>query len=119
MLTSFLGIPPLRAEVPLLEMNEASGKRYESHEEYPRLPINSLNEMTESTRKLSIVSTAAESYHGSAVSASEFASQITSRRGGIKVYTESWPSLNSPGNTAPMSNEDDTVSNLLTTAGFE
>lgn len=114
------GIQPLQAEVNLIEMNERPQLTRSNLEKWPRLPDQKPTQLTESLRKLSISSSITEtgsggaSIHGSQMSASEFASQITSRRGGNKVYTESLISLNSPKNVAS-SEVDDTASEASTT----
>lgn len=110
------GIQPLQAEVNLIEMNERLPLDQSNRERWPRLPESNSSKLLEPMKKLSMMSSvngnesAAGSVHGSQMSASEFASQITSRRGGNKVYTESLTSPHSPNVSAFMSDEDDTAS---------
>lgn len=118
------GIQPLQAEVNLIEMNGSIRPNESNRERWPRLPESNPGQLSEPTRKLSMMSSASEdesegvSVHGSQISASEFASQITSRRGGNKVYTESLTSPRSPSISAFISEENDTASVASSTNAF-
>ena len=83
-------------------------------ETWPRLPGLPPSEVADSLRTMSI-SSPAPSIADTEISASEFASSITSRRGGIKVYTESNQSLGSPFSPASIPDYDDTASEATAT----
>ena len=101
------GYKPLQAEVNLIDMNLPMTRC--EQETWPRLPGLPPARLTESMHSMSMKS-AAPSVSGTEMSASEFASEITSRRGGKKVYTESYPSLDSPKSPGSNYIDDDTSS---------
>ena len=108
------GYKPLQAEVNLIDMNIPYTRS--NVETWPRLPGQQPSQLTSSMHSLSLNSRT-PSINGSEVSASEYASEITSRRGGTKVYTESFPSLNSPRIPASLNGDDDTASVATSTVG--
>lgn len=83
-------------------------------ETWPRLPGQPPSEVAESLRTMSMGSPA-PSIADTEISANEFASSITSRRGGNKVYTESNQSLGSPFSPASVLGYDDTASEATAT----
>ncbi|KAK3697855.1 hypothetical protein LTR37_017246 [Vermiconidia calcicola] len=101
------GYKPLHAEIrsPLIEMNNTAPLTRKNLETWPRMPSQAPSPLTESMRSMSISSTT-QSINGSQKSASEFASEITSRRGGTKVYTESYPSLSSSAKSLSITGDD-------------
>ena len=118
-----LGLKPLHAEVPLLGNKEHVQWPHMAQEKWPALRGPNSGQIHHSMRNLSIASSATESgsggasIHGSPMSASEFTSEITSRRNGNKVYAESLPSINSLKGVALTQDDDDedTASEATTT----
>ena len=106
------GYKPLQAEVDLINMNPPLTRS--NLETWPRLSGQPSSQLTESMRTMSIGS-AALSVSGTDMSAIDVASEITSRRGGTKVYTESYPSLSSPAYSASVDDDDETASQVSTT----
>ena len=109
------GHVPLQAEVDLIDFNHSSQSiplTRAKLETWPRLPGQSApSQPSETTRSTT------PSVSGTDISISANASDITSRRGGTKVYTESYSSLGSPayGATSIDDNED-AASEATTTA---
>lgn len=101
------GYKPLHAEIrsPLIGMNNAAPLTRKNLETWPRMPGLAPPPLTESMRSMSINS-ATPSINSTQKSATEFASEFTSRRGGTKVYTESYPSLSSPVNSPSIKGDD-------------
>ena len=107
------GYKPLQASVNIMDQQLPLTRS--NLETWPRLPGQPPSQLTESMRSMSIKSPT-PSMSGTEISASEFASDITSRRGGNKVYTESYPSLGSLVKVASVEDNDDTASEATTTA---
>ncbi|KAK5115847.1 hypothetical protein LTR85_009441 [Meristemomyces frigidus] len=106
------GYKPLRAESNLIDMNVPYTRS--NVETWPRMPGQAPSQLTkEALRSLSI-SSRATSVAGTG---SEYASDVTSRRGSHRVYTESYPSLSSPtAQGSTVEDDDDTASETTTTA---
>ena len=102
----------LEAEFDLISMHDTQSTR-RALETWPRLPGQTSSKLSDSMARMSIGSLT-PSISGTEMSASDFASEITSRRGGTKVYTESYPSLNSPSYSASTAGDDDAVSEATT-----
>lgn len=114
------GFQPMEAEFDLMDANPQPYKlRLEARsnqETWPRLPGQSApleQSVIESLRSMSVGSPA-PSISASEMSASEYASTITSRRGGLKIISETDPSSPIP----PASEVDfsDAASDVTTTA---
>ena len=89
------GDDPLEAQLASLNIDGKKMPLTRSNlEVWPRLPHQSNSGVPDHVRNQSIGSPPPSIIDGN-MSASEFASQITSRRGGVKVYTESYPLLQS------------------------
>ena len=109
------GYKPLEAEVNLIDMKETAPLTRRNLETWPRLPGQEPPQLTESMHSMALTSPT-PSISGTEISASEYASGITSRRGGYKIYTESYPSLSSPQSVAFDRDDDDTSSVATTIA---
>lgn len=109
------GYEPMKPEVDLIGRRVPLTRN--NLETWPRLRGQAPSRLNESMRSMSIGS-GTMSIDGSVKEASDYASEITSRRGGNKVYTESYPSLNSPTHSASNygDDHDDTASEATTTA---
>jgi len=103
------GYKPLQAEVNLIDMNVPLNVplRRANLERWPRLPGQAKSRLTESVRSMSI---------GSRAASVSGVSDVTSRRGGMRVYTESYPSLNSPIGSPSVQGDDDTASEATSVA---
>lgn len=112
------GYLPLEAEVELMNLNEQPYKLQAENrsnmETWPRLPGLPPPSITESMRSMSLGSPA-PSISASEMSASDYASTITSRRGGIKLLSETEP--NSPIPASSYLDFDDGASVATTSAG--
>jgi hypothetical protein len=113
------GYTPLEAEVDLINPKGEQAFKLQQEtrsnmETWPRLPGLATSQLTDSVRSMSLNSSA-PSITGTEMSASEYASTITSRRGGMKVYTdESQPS--SPVPPPSVEDFDDAASDATATA---
>lgn len=96
------GCEPLEAKLASIELGGKKVQLTRSNlEAWPRLPGQSQSVVPDHILDKSIGSPP-PSIVNTEIPATEFASQITSRRGGVKVQTESYPSLHS-GTQAPKS----------------
>ncbi|KAK4539967.1 hypothetical protein LTR36_009937 [Oleoguttula mirabilis] len=110
------GYHPLQAESNLVDLNVQHVPLTRSNlETWPRLPGQAASQLTEEAMRSMSIGSRATSVTGRE---SEYASDVTSRRGGRYVYTESYPSLNSPINAASTygDDEDDAASDTTATA---
>lgn len=106
------GYQPLRAERDIMDMIVPYTR--ENKETWPRMPGLAAPQLTANALRGLSIGSRSTSVTGAG---SEYASDFTSRRGGLKVYTESYPSLNSPSVGASIAGyDDDTASEATTTA---
>ncbi len=107
-----LAYKPLQPEVELinLRMSKHAPTPHRAQESWPRIASPSTSSMTESLRTIS-VNSPSPSVMG--MSASDFDTAITSRKGAF--YTESYPSLSSPPRSQV---EDDDTASVTTTTKF-
>lgn len=104
------GCEPLEAKLASIELGGKRVKLTRSNlEAWPRLPGQSQSVLPHHILDKSIGSPP-PSIVNTEIPASEFASQITSRRGGVKVHTESYTSLHS--GTQASSSKHSTVNSL-------
>ena len=110
------GDNPLEAQLASLNLDGKKVPLTRSNlEAWPRLPHQSNSGVQDHVRNQSIGSPP-PSIIDTDIPASEFASQITSRRGGAKIHTESYPSLQSSRVVSDSSQGDfdDSVSSAAT-----
>jgi hypothetical protein len=89
------GDQPLEAKFAAVQIDGGKAPLTRSNlEKWPRLPGQNDSVVSEYVKSQTIGSPPASTID-TGKSASQFASQITSRRGGLKVHTESYPSLQS------------------------
>ena len=118
------GYMPLEAEVNLIDPNGPPKYKLNipqtrsNMETWPRLPGQAPSQLADTLRSMSISSTAC-SIPTSEISTSDYASQVTSRRGGTKIYTESNYSIDSPMWPPSEFDYDDTASEATTTIARE
>ena len=116
------GHEPLEAKLAAVQLGDQKvALRRSNLEAWPRLPGQAQSVVSSQVLNQSVDSPP-PSIVGTDIPASEFASQITSRRGGMKVHTESYPSLqksttistpNYPANT--IVDDDDDATSVSTT----
>lgn len=119
------GMAPLTAGVKLIDVDPSDQMPLPltraNLEKWPRLPGLPASQLTDSMRSLSMKSGTASITETEDSNVDEM-SEATSRRRGVKVYTESYPSLNSPAANTPTnrscspSSSDDGASDTTTTA---
>lgn len=113
------GHQPLKVDIDCLDFKAETSYKLRTPdtrahmETWPRLPGQMESDIHDSMRKMSI-SSATPSEQISEVSASDYASSITSRRGGNKVFTESPFSPKSPMPSTSFAEEDDDAASVVT-----
>jgi hypothetical protein len=112
------GHTPLKAEVDLIDPRGEQPFKLQldtrsNMETWPRLPGLPQSQLADAMHSMSLNSPA-PSITGTEMSASEYASTITSRRGGVKVYTDSQPG--SPMPPSSVQDFNDAASEATTTA---
>lgn len=114
------GHQPLEAQFAGIELEGKKAPLTRTNlESWPRLSGQKASIVSEYVKNQSI-GNSAPSVADTDLSASQFASQITSRRGSLKVYTESYPTLQSSakspdfGQSRKVSVEDDDAASVAT-----